>query len=50
MKQKREPGELVAFITAQTGNDLVISFALCQPDDPTDIESLTNKRAVSSVI
>ena len=41
MKQKREPRELVAFITAQTGDDLVISFAVCQPDDPTDIESLT---------
>ena len=41
MKQKRERRELVAFITAQTGDDLVISFAVCQPDDPTDIESLT---------
>jgi hypothetical protein len=26
---------------AQTGDDLVISFAVCKPDDPTDIESLT---------
>jgi hypothetical protein len=41
MKQNREPLELVAFITAQTGDDLVISFAVCKPDDPTDIESLT---------
>ena len=41
MKQKREPPGLVAFITAQTGDDLVIAFAVCQPDDPTDIESLT---------
>ena len=41
MKQKREPRELVAFITAKTGDDLVISFAVCPPDDPTDIESLT---------
>jgi hypothetical protein len=41
MKQTREPRELVAFITAQTGDDLVISFAVCKPDDPTDIESLT---------
>src|SRR4029077_20419440 len=41
MKQRREPRELVAFITAQTGDDLVISFAVCKPDDPTDIESLT---------
>ena len=41
MKQKREPRELVAFITAQTGDDLIVSFAVCRPDDPTDIESLT---------
>ena len=41
MKQTREPRELVAFITAQTGDDLVISFAVCKLDDPTDIESLT---------
>ena len=41
MKQKRERREFVAFITAQTGDDLVISFAVCQPDDPADIESLT---------
>ena len=40
MKQKRERWELVAFITAQTGDDLIISFAVCKPDDPTDIESL----------
>ena len=41
MKQKREPRELVAFITAKTVDDLFISFAVCPPDDPTDIESLT---------
>jgi hypothetical protein len=41
MKQTREPLELVAFITTQTGDDLVISFAVCKPDDPADIESLT---------
>ena len=41
MKQTRETRELVAFITAQTGDDLVVSFAVCKPDDPTDIESLT---------
>ena len=41
MKQKRERREFVAFITAQTGDDLIISFAVCQPDDPADIESLT---------
>ena len=41
MKQKREPWELVGFITAQTGDDLVVSFAVCKQDDPADIESLT---------
>ncbi len=41
MKQTREPRELVAFITAQTGDDLVLSFAFFKPNDPTDIESLT---------
>jgi hypothetical protein len=41
MKQQREPREVVAFITTETGDDLVISFAVCQPDDPTEIESLT---------
>ncbi len=41
MKKKREPLELVAFITAQEGDDLIISFAICKQDDPTDIESLT---------
>jgi hypothetical protein len=41
MKQKRVPWELVAFITTQTGDDLIVSFAVCRPDDPTEIESLT---------
>jgi hypothetical protein len=41
MKQTREQRELVAFITVQRGDDLVISFAVCKPDDPADIESLT---------
>jgi hypothetical protein len=41
MKQTREQRELVAFITVQTGEDLIISFAVCEPDDPSDIESLT---------
>ena len=41
MKQKREPLELVEFITTQTGHDLIVSFAVCKPDDPGDIESLT---------
>ena len=41
MKQKRELRGLVAFITVQTGDDLIVSFAICKPDDPSDIESLT---------
>ena len=41
MKQKRELRGFVAFITVQTGDDLIVSFAICKPDDPTDIESLT---------
>jgi hypothetical protein len=41
MKQTREQRELVAFITVQRGDDLIISFAVCKPDDPADIESLT---------
>jgi hypothetical protein len=40
MKQRRVPWELVAFITTQTGDHLIISFAVCKPDDPTEIESL----------
>lgn len=32
---------LVAFITSETGDDLIVSFAVCRPDDPTDIASLT---------
>jgi hypothetical protein len=41
MKKTRELRELVAFITVQTGDDLIVSFAVCEPDDPSDIESLT---------
>ena len=41
MKKTREQRELVAFITVQTGVDLIISFAVCEPDDPSDIETLT---------
>jgi hypothetical protein len=41
MKKTREQRQLVAFITVQRGEDLVISFAVCKPDDPADIESLT---------
>jgi hypothetical protein len=40
MKKTREQRELVAFITVQTGEDLIISFAVCQPDDPSDVECL----------
>ena len=41
MRRKREQRELVAFITVQTGQDLIVSFAVFQPDDPADVESLT---------
>ena len=41
MKRKREQRELVAFITVQRGDDLIVSFAVCKPDVPSDIESLT---------
>lgn len=41
MKKTREQRELVAFITVQRGDDLIVSFAVCAPDDPTDVESLT---------
>ncbi|HZC34578.1 MAG TPA: hypothetical protein VE242_03135 [Chthoniobacterales bacterium] len=41
MKQKRQRWELVAFITTETGDDLIVSFAVCEPDDPTEIETLT---------
>ena len=41
MRRKRERRELVAFITVQTGQDLIVSFAVFQPDDPADVESLT---------
>jgi hypothetical protein len=29
------------FITAETGDDLIVSFAVQRPDDPSAIESLT---------
>jgi len=31
----------VAFITTQRGDDLIVSFAVQVPDDPSEIESLT---------
>jgi hypothetical protein len=40
MKKTRELEELVAFITVESGEDLIIAFAVCRPDDPSDIESL----------
>ena len=40
MKRTKEYREFVAFITVQTGDDLIVSFAVCEPDDPADIESL----------
>src|SRR3954471_19058378 len=33
--------DLVAFISTETGTDLIVSFAVCVPDEPTEIESLT---------
>jgi hypothetical protein len=41
MRRKREQRELVPFITVQTGQDLIVSFAVFQPADPADVESLT---------
>jgi hypothetical protein len=41
MKQPREHREFVAFITVETGDDLIVSFAVCEPDDLADVESLT---------
>jgi hypothetical protein len=32
--------DTVAFITSELGDDLVVSFAVQQPDDPFEIESL----------
>ena len=33
--------DTVSFITAGLGDDLVVSFAVQRPEDPSDIESLT---------
>ncbi|MGH8608147.1 MAG: hypothetical protein ACREX9_12220 [Gammaproteobacteria bacterium] len=33
--------ETVSFITTETGNDLIVSFAVCAADDPMQVESLT---------
>ena len=40
MKRTKEHREFVAFITVETGDDLIVSFGVCPPDDPADIESL----------
>ncbi len=37
--------ELVSFITTELGDDLVVSFAVQDPTDPTEIESLTLVRS-----
>ena len=33
--------ELVAFISTESGTDLIVSFAVCTPEDASEIESLT---------
>ena len=33
--------ELVSFISTETGDDLILSFAVQDPDEPSAIESLT---------
>jgi hypothetical protein len=40
MKKPRERRGLVGFITVEKGDDLIVSFAICRPDNPTDIECL----------
>jgi hypothetical protein len=41
MKKTREQRELVAFITVESDQDLIVSFAVYQSDDPSDVESFT---------
>lgn len=36
--------EIVAFISCESGVDLIVSFAISNPDDPSEIESLTLMR------
>ena len=33
--------DLVGFISTESGKDLIVSFAVVDPEDPTQIESLT---------
>lgn len=40
MKKKRESWEPVSFISAETGDELIVSFTVYQPDDPADVETL----------
>jgi hypothetical protein len=40
VKQKRNFWQPVSFISVETGDDLIVSFAVYEPDDPVDIESL----------
>ncbi len=37
--------ELVAFITCETGTDLIVSFAVCVPEDASAVESLILMRS-----
>ena len=36
--------ETIGFISTETGTDLIVSFAIVDQNDPTDIESLTLMR------
>jgi hypothetical protein len=40
VKKKRESWEPVSFISAETGDELIVSFTVYQPDDPADVETL----------
>jgi hypothetical protein len=40
VKRKCEFCGPVSFISTETGDELIVSFAVYQPDDPADIESL----------
>jgi hypothetical protein len=40
VKEEPENWEPVSFIDAESGDDLLVSFTVYQPDDPADVESL----------
>jgi hypothetical protein len=40
-RRKRDRWELVAFISTESGHDLIVSFAVYEPEDPAAVESLT---------